>query len=56
MAHDSKDFIHQVNQLLFDANLRRQVGEKGLNIAQQRFSWESITSQLDHYLNENYKT
>ena len=51
MAKESNDFIHQVNQLLSDVDQRRQVGEKGLTIAHQRFSWDSITNQLEFYVN-----
>lgn len=50
MAKESNDFIHQVNQLLSDVEQRRQVGEKGLTIAHQRFSWDSIADQLEFYV------
>ena len=50
MAKEFKDFIHQVNQLLSDVEQRRQVGEKGLTIAHQRFSWDSIADQLEFYV------
>jgi glycosyltransferase involved in cell wall biosynthesis len=50
MAKEFNDFIHQVNQLLSDVEQRRQVGEKGLTIAHQRFSWDSIADQLEFYV------
>ena len=52
MAKDSIDFVNQVNQLLTSSALRQQVGQKGLNIAHQRFSWDSITDQLGYYIKE----
>jgi len=52
MAKDSIDFVNQVNQLLTNSALRQQVGQKGLNIAHQRFSWDSITDQLGYYIKE----
>ena len=54
MAQESNDFVYQVNHLLSDIAQRREVGEKGLTIAHQRFSWDSITDQLDFYVNDIY--
>ena len=50
MAKEKKLFIAEVDQLLADATERKTVGEKGLKIAQTRFSWDSIALKLEKFL------
>lgn len=52
LAQKTTEFIDQVNTLLSDTNLRENVGQKGLTIARQRFSWDSIAAKLESYLIE----
>ena len=50
MEKGKHEFITRVNELLRDQDLRTRVGEKGLNIAHKRFSWDSIAHQLNQYI------
>lgn len=52
MAKEKELFITEVDQLLADAAKRKTVGEKGLHIAQTRFSWDSIALRLEKLLLE----
>lgn len=52
LAKNKDKFIAEVCELLSDQAVRRSVGEKGLYIAQTRFSWDSITNQLESYFKE----
>ena len=50
MAKEKELFMSEINSLLADVNKRREVGEKGLEIARTRFSWDRITQKLEVYL------
>lgn len=52
LAKHKDDFVAAVNQLLSSADERKEIGEKGLEIARNRFSWESIAQTLNTYLTE----
>jgi glycosyltransferase involved in cell wall biosynthesis len=49
LAKEKLQFISEVNTLLESETKRKEVGEKGLEIAQSRFSWDIITNQLESY-------
>ena len=50
MAKEKDLFISEVNALLVNEEKRKQVGEKGLQIARNRFSWDRIAEKLEEYL------
>lgn len=52
MAREKSRFIEEVDQLLSDQEMRRKVGEQGLSIARNRFSWDIISKQLATYFEE----
>jgi sugar transferase (PEP-CTERM/EpsH1 system associated) len=52
MAKEKDLFITEVNALLVNANRRKEVGEKGLEIARDRFSWDRIAERLEELLIE----
>ncbi len=52
LAKQKDDFIAVVNQLLSSEDERKEIGEKGLDIARSRFSWDSIAKTLNSYLTE----
>jgi glycosyltransferase involved in cell wall biosynthesis len=52
MAKEKELFIKEVNTLLSDASKRKEVGEKGLEIARSRFSWDKIAEKLESFFIE----
>lgn len=52
MAKEKNLFLEEVDLLLADAAKRKLVGEKGLEIARNRFSWDSIALNLEELLKE----
>lgn len=46
-APEDKEFIDQVVGLLKSEDLRRQVGQKGLELARNKFSWDGISKELE---------
>lgn len=55
MAENFERFTKVVNQLLSDVDKRREIGEKGLQVARSRFSWDSITNDLEGYFKKVIK-
>lgn len=51
-APDSREFAQSVISLLQDAAIREKTGQKGLAIAREKFSWDGIALQLEHYWKE----
>ena len=51
-APDDESFVNSVNQLLDSAELRKKVGQSGLELARTRFSWDGITNQLVTFFEE----
>lgn len=49
LSLNDEEFVENVHKLLNDSNLRKEVGQKGLEIAAARFSWDSISKQLVDY-------
>lgn len=49
-AQDNETFIEYCYLLLSSSEMREKVGQAGLQVAQERFSWESIAHQLETYL------
>jgi sugar transferase (PEP-CTERM/EpsH1 system associated) len=52
LAKEKDKFILELTNLLEDKEARKQVGEKGLKIAQTRFSWDKVAETLDGYFKE----
>lgn len=52
MAKEKELFIAEVNALLSDSTKRKNVGEKGLEIAKNRFSWDRIAEKLESFFLE----
>lgn len=52
LSLNDQEFIANVSLLLNDAKRREEVGIKGLEIAQNKFSWDGISKQLEEYLEE----
>lgn len=44
------EFVKYICVLLDDENLRRSVGESGKKIVLKKFTWDSISSQLENYM------
>ncbi|MDP2176608.1 MAG: glycosyltransferase [Bacteroidota bacterium] len=49
MRKDTTAFAEQVIALLSSSDLRKATGEKGVEVIQSRFSWESIAQTLEAY-------
>ncbi len=49
LAKEKDRFIEEVSALLADENKRKTVGEKGLEVARTRFSWDIIAQSLENY-------
>ena len=45
-------FADRILQLLADADLREQTGQKGAAIIRERFSWDKIATQLEAYFKQ----
>ncbi len=52
LAKTKANFIKEVCDLLSDQFKRKQVGERGLKVAQDTFSWDRIAGKLETYLEE----
>jgi sugar transferase (PEP-CTERM/EpsH1 system associated) len=52
MQTDPKLFAQSVIDLLNSEDLRRATGEKGIEVIQQRFSWDKIATTLEGYFRE----
>jgi glycosyltransferase involved in cell wall biosynthesis len=55
MTENFEKFAKEVNQLLSDVDKRREIGEKGFRVARSRFSWDSITNDLEGYFKKVIK-
>ncbi len=49
MQTDPLEFAHSVIQLLSSAEMRQNVGTKGVSVIQSKFSWDIISKQLEGY-------
>ncbi len=52
LSKDKKSFVANVIAMLQSEDNRREVGLKGLEIAKNRFSWDSIATTLSNYFTE----
>ena len=52
MQTDPEQFAQSIIQLLSSAELREQVGQKGVQIIQSKFSWDIIARQLEGYFEQ----
>jgi sugar transferase (PEP-CTERM/EpsH1 system associated) len=52
LAKEMDLFIAEVSTLLSSEEERKKVGEKGLQIARNRFSWDIIAKDLEQYLSD----
>ncbi|MCB9246107.1 MAG: glycosyltransferase [Flavobacteriales bacterium] len=52
MAENSAEFIGHIRNLLQSESLRMQTGNIGLKLAEERFSWDIVSRQLEAYLRE----
>ena len=52
LAKTKEKFVTDLCNLLEDNELRKNVGESGLDIARNRFSWDGIAKTLETYLEE----
>lgn len=52
LAKEKELFIKEVLDLLANEDRRSTVGRKGEEVAKARFSWESVSSQLEVYLKD----
>lgn len=52
MKTDATSFAETVNELLSDENKRKAVGQKGLQVIRDGFSWDAIAKQLEGYLKQ----
>jgi len=50
-APQDAEFVKQVVGLLKSEDLRRRVGQKGLDLARHKFSWDGISRELEEHLN-----
>ena len=50
MQTEAKAFAQSVTDLLSSAELRKNTGQKGMQIIHSRFGWDSISKQLENYL------
>lgn len=46
---DKDSFADEVNKLLADEAYRKSVGQKGIEVIQNNYSWDSIAKQLEDY-------
>ncbi len=49
-AQNDEEFVHLVNTLLESEELRQSTGQKGLELARDKFSWDGIAKQLENHL------
>jgi glycosyltransferase involved in cell wall biosynthesis len=49
LAKNKKDFAESVLMLLNDENYRKLIGEKGIQVINNNFSWEIISNKLEMY-------
>ncbi|MFY0643092.1 MAG: glycosyltransferase [Bacteroidia bacterium] len=56
LAKNDEEFKNRVSQLLTDAGLREQVGQRGLSVAQSKFSWDIIARNLEAYMNSVWRS
>ncbi len=54
MRTDANSFATQVIALLKDATLRQSVGEKGVEVIQKSFSWNTVAATLEQYLSKKF--
>ena len=54
MRTDASGFASQVVDLLNDAALRQAVGEKGVEVIQKNFSWNTVANTLEQYLSQKF--
>jgi len=52
LAKDDEDFAEITKKLLDSAEMRESCGQKGLEIARKRFSWDIVAQDLQKYLRE----
>lgn len=51
-AENDKQFIQHVTDLFTSEQRRKEVGQKGLEVARSKFSWDGIAQQLETYFTE----
>jgi glycosyltransferase involved in cell wall biosynthesis len=49
-APSSEDFIREVEYLLSSSEHRERIGQKGLEIARSRYSWDGVSGILERHL------
>lgn len=54
MRTDANSFAAQVIALLKDDALRQSVGEKGVEVIQKSFSWNTVAATLEQYLSQRF--
>lgn len=52
MQTEPEQFAQSIIQLLSSAEMREQVGQKGVQIIQSKFSWDIIARQLERYFEQ----
>lgn len=52
MKTDATTFAGAVMELLQSEGMRRQVGEKGIEVIKKQFDWDAISLQLENYFKE----
>ena len=52
LADEPQEFADQVERVLADADLARRLGAAGRALMEDRYSWGTITRQLEHFYNE----
>jgi glycosyltransferase involved in cell wall biosynthesis len=55
MQTDPRKFADTVIQLLDSADVRRDVGTKGVHVMQSSFGWDSVARQLEQYMVQIHK-
>lgn len=54
-AANDEQFINHVKFLLESKLVREEIGQKGLELARTKFSWDGISKQLDDHLQKVYQ-
>ena len=52
LADEPREFANQVERVLADSDLARRLGEAGRTLMEDRYSWGSITQQLEQFYDE----
>ena len=49
------EVVEKITELLDDPGLRERMGAEGIRLAKEKFSWESVGTQFEKLLIENFE-